>query len=118
MATAQLSAVTEILMKTRIVLTTFAVLVGSAGLGVAQNLAEQSTPSKCWDAAANQVRTRTEPSTTKSPDDRLETTVGEGSSEGMAAIAPGSKGTASKTLPGSSGNPDGTSPRPPGLPNC
>lgn len=105
-------------MKTTITLATLAVLVGSVDLASAQSQAEQSSPSKCWDAAANQVRTRTEPSTTKSPEDQLETTVGEGSSEGMAAIAPGSKGTASKTLPGTSGNPDGRSARPPGLPNC
>ena len=103
-------------MKSAIVLTTFAVVVGNVGLASAQSPAEQSSPSKCWDAAANQVRTKTEPTTTQSPDDRLETTVGEGSSEGMSAIAPGSKGPASKTLPGSSSNPTGS--RPPGLPNC
>jgi hypothetical protein len=106
-------------MKRTIVLTTFAVLVGNVGLAAAQSPTEQSSPSKCWDAAANQVRTKTEPTTTQSPDDRLETTAGEGSSEGTSAIAPGSKGTASKTLPGSSSNPDGSaSSRPPGLPNC
>jgi hypothetical protein len=104
-------------MNSAIVLTTFAILVGNVGLVSAPSPAEQSSPSKCWDAAANQVRTTTEP-TTQSPNDQLETTVGEGSSEGMSAIAPGSKGSASKTLPGSSGNPSGTSARPPGLPNC
>jgi hypothetical protein len=103
-------------MKIGNILTTFAVLVGSADLASAQSQAEQSSPSKCWDAAANQVRTRTEPA---KPGDKLETTVGEGSSEGMSAIAPGSKGTASKTLPGSSSDPTGSaSSRPPGLPNC
>jgi hypothetical protein len=105
-------------MKRAIVLTTFAVVVGNLGIASAQTPAEQSSPSKCWDEAANQVRTKTAPTTTQSPNDQLETTVGEGSSEGMSAIAPGSKGSASKTLPGSSGNPSGTSARPPGLPNC
>jgi hypothetical protein len=103
-------------MKCAIVLTTFAVVVGNVSLASAQSPAEQT---KGWDAAANQVRTKTEPTTTQSPADRLETTVGEGSSEGMSAIAPGSKGPASKSLPGSSSNPDGSaSSRPPGLPNC
>jgi hypothetical protein len=105
----------EAQMKIAVVLTSFAVLVG-ADLASAQTPAEQSSPSKCWDAAANQLRTKTEPTTTQSPDDMPETTVGEGSSEGMSAIAPGSKGPASKTLPGSSSNPTGS--RPPGFPNC
>ena len=91
-------------MKT-IVLAAIAVLVGTAPLANAQSAGEQSgaanPPTKCWDVAANQVRTRTEPADTKSQD-KLETTVGEGSSEGMSAIAPGSKGTASKNLAGSS----------------
>jgi hypothetical protein len=104
-------------MKIAVFLTSVAVLIG-ADLASAQTPAEQSSPSKCWDAAANQVRTKTEPTTTQSSNDQLESTVGEGSSEGMSAIAPGSKGSASKTLPGSSGNPSGTSARPPGLPNC
>jgi len=102
-------------MKTKFILTTLALLVGSTGLASAQSQAEQSSPSKCWDAAANQVRTRTEPAKSR---DALETTVGEGSSEGMSAIAPGSKGTASKTLPGSSSDPTGNSGRPAGMPSC
>jgi hypothetical protein len=102
-------------MKIAVTLTTLASLVGSMSLALAQSPAEQSSPSKCWDAPAEQVRTRTQPAEQKSRD-ALETTVGEGSSEGMSAIAPGSKGSASKTLPGTSGNPDGR--RPPGLPDC
>lgn len=104
-------------MKTAIVLTAVAVLIGNANPAHAQSQAEQSSPSKCWDEAANQVRTRTQPAEPRSRD-MPETTIGEGSSEGMAAIAPGAKGSASNTLPGSSGNPSGTSARPPGLPSC
>jgi hypothetical protein len=104
-------------MKTAIVLTAFAMLVATGGLASAQSQAEQSNPSKCWDEASNQVRTRTQLTEHKSRD-IPETTVGEGSAEGMDAVAPGAKGSASKTLPGSSGNPSGTSARPPGLPNC
>jgi hypothetical protein len=74
-----------------------------------------SSPTQCWDVAANQLRTRTEPTEPKSRE-MPETTVGEGSSEGMSAIAPGAKGTASKNLPGSSGDPTGS--RPPGMPSC
>ncbi len=104
-------------MKTAIVLTTVAVLVGNANIANAQSPAEQSSPSKCWDEAANQVRTRTQPAEQKSRD-MPETTVGEGSSEGMSAIAPGAKGTASRTLRESSSEPSGASARPPGLPSC
>ena len=103
-----------------ILLTTLAIFVASTNLASAQSQAEQASPSKCWDLAANQVRTRTLPAEqkTQKTQDTLETTVGEGSSEGMSAIAPGSKGSASKTLPGGSENPTGSSARPPGLPNC
>ena len=89
-----------------------------AGGALAQTPTDlNSPPTKCWDAAANQVRNRTQPSQQK-PEDTSQTAVGDGSSEGMAGIEPGTKGSASKTLPGGSENPTGTSARPPGLPNC
>lgn len=103
---------------TRILLTTVALLAGNVELGVAQDVTEQNGQAKCWDLAANQVRTRTEPAENKSRD-MPETTVGQGSAEGMSAIAPGAKGTASNTLPGSNNAPSGSvNSRPPGLPDC
>ena len=110
-------------MKYRVSLST-AFLIGSLQLANGQtppNAGAQTgaanPPTQCWDVAANQVRTRTEPAETKSRD-MPETTVGEGSSEGMSAIAPGAKGTASKNRPGSSSDPTGSSARPPGMPSC
>jgi hypothetical protein len=103
---------------------TLVVLIGSLQLangqttpGAGGQSGATNPPTQCWDVAANQVRTRTEPAETK-PRAPLDTTIGEGSSEGMSAITPGTKGTASKTLPGSSGDPSGSSNRPPGMPSC
>jgi hypothetical protein len=97
------------------VLTALAIFAGGA---LAQTSTVPNNPQpKCWDEAANEVRTRTQPAQTK-PEDTTQTTVGDGSSEGMSGIEPGTKGSASKTLPGGSQNPTGMSARPPGLPNC
>jgi hypothetical protein len=103
---------------------TLAVLIGGLQLangqttpGASGQSGATNPPTQCWDVAANQVRTSTEPAATKSRE-MPETTVGEGSSEGMSAIVPGTKGTASKNLPGSSGDPTGSSGRPPGMPSC
>lgn len=100
-------------------------LAGSTMVASAQGMAEQnsaqSRPSQCWDQANKQLRQRSPSDETVARGkerDPEETSAGEsGSSEGMAAIAPGSKGSASKRAAAESNLPEGSA-RPPGMPDC
>jgi len=103
-----------------------AVLVGGHTLACAQGASERSgggegPPRQCWDSATGQLRQRSAADETagrgsasvKEPADGV---AGEsGSSEGMAGLPPGSKGSASAIAAAEEAAPTG---RPPGMPDC
>ena len=96
-------------------------LLGSPTFATAQGASRgENPPTQCWDQRTSQLRQRSSTETvSRGPaSDPEESTAGEsGSSEGMAALAPGSKGSASERAAAESVSPSG-SPRPPGMPHC
>ena len=100
-------------------------LIGSHTFATAQGASGQSDgkvpPTQCWDPMTNQLRQRTaeDASRRTAPDakESADVAVGDGSSEGMAGMAPGSKGSASKRAAAESASPSGSA-RPPGMSDC
>jgi hypothetical protein len=108
------------------ILSAAVLLIGSHIFATAQDASGQrgteGPPTQCWDQTTNQLRQRTAedaskktaPSPGKSADSAA---VESGSSEGMAGITPGSKGSASAQAAADAASPSGSA-RPPGMPNC
>jgi hypothetical protein len=111
----------------RLILSAAAVLlIGSHSFAAAQGASGQrgteGPPTPCWDQTTNQLRQRTAEDTSKKtapdPGESADSAAVEsGSSEGMAGITPGSKGSASAQAAADAASPSGSA-RPPGIPDC
>lgn len=79
--------------------------------------ATSKPPTQCWDQIKKQVRLRTASDAIEAPKPKAgpEPAIGDGSSEGAAGIAPGSRGSASATAAAEAGEPTG---RPAGMADC
>jgi hypothetical protein len=116
----------EEIFMTKLLILSAAVLIGSPTFATAQGAGGQSSgtnpPTQCWDQATNQLRQRTADDASKNaPPEAGQSeggsTVGDGSSEGMAGLIPGTKGSASKRAAAESASPSASA-RPPGMPDC
>ena len=99
-------------------------LIGSHTFATAQSGSEpsgaQGPARQCWDQTANQLRQRTASDASKKTPPVAGESVDSsesGSSEGMAGMTPGTKGSASARAAAESASPSGSA-RPPGMPDC
>src|SRR5215204_2339544 len=95
-------------------------LIGSPTFATAQGSGGQSgsegPPTQCWDQTTNQLRQRSASDASKRPATGTEVSGDSsvsGSSEGMAGVTPGSRGSASARAATESASPSGSA-RPPG----
>ena len=109
------------------ILSAAVLLIGSHNFAAGQDASGQSSgkaPSpQCWDKMTNQLRQRSATDANKGTASGAGETAGSsesGSSEGMAGIIPGSKGSASVRAAeeAAASGTGASSSRPPGMPDC